>query len=99
MTEYPNSGILNANRYKRAGSKQPDLNGKAVMTCVHCQQETEFEMAAWHRGKFTTVAFTEKAEAERKRAAAKAKRAGIPEENAESGNAEMPTPAEGSVPF
>ena len=60
MAEYPNSGVLNANKWKREGTKQPDQTGKAVVTCKHCQKETAFEIAAWIRGGYTTLMFTEK---------------------------------------
>ena len=56
----------------------PDFNGKAKTTCVHCNCETEFEVAAWNNGRYTTIAFTEKSVAEAKKAAAAAKRAGLP---------------------
>lgn len=79
MSEYPNSGILNPNKYKRPGTKMPDFNGKAAVTCVHCKGETVFELAAWNRnGRFTTIAFTEKSVADAKRAAYAAKKAGLP---------------------
>ena len=79
MSEFPNSGIMNPNKYKRPGTKMPDFNGKATVTCKHCQQETEFELAAWNRGaRFTTIAFTEKSVAEKRKADYAAKKAGLP---------------------
>jgi len=86
MSEYPNSGILNRNKYKKAGSNAPDATGKCVSTCKHCKQETEFEIAGWIREmsgrKFTTLRFTERGEAEAKRTAARAAKSGLPTEGA-----------------
>ncbi len=78
MSEYANSGIINPNKYKRPGTRMPDFNGKAKTTCVHCKCETEFEVAAWDKGRYTTLAFTEKSAAAAKKAAAAAQRAGLP---------------------
>jgi hypothetical protein len=95
MSDYPNSGILNPNKWKKPGTKQPDMNGKAAVNCKHCQKETEFELAAWSRGNFTTLTFTEKSVAEAKRAAAKAAKAGLPPpgETAQSADS-VPTESE-----
>ena len=100
MAEYPNSAILNANKYKKAGTKQPDLKGTAATTCVHCEKETEFELAGWKSEKFITLKFTEKSEAERKRNEAKAKRAGLPTES-EAPQADVSTgePDGQEIPF
>lgn len=97
----PNSGILNVNKWKKPGSKQPDLNGRVMTVCVHCQKTTEFAIAAWDRGRFTTLALTEKAEADRKKAEWKAKRrqaAGGDEAEPEREQA-AEQPQEGEVPF
>jgi hypothetical protein len=79
VSEYPNSGVLNPNKFFREGSKMPTHNGRGKVTCKHCQCETEFEIAAWRRngGKLITLAFTEKELAEKKRADAKAKKAAL----------------------
>jgi hypothetical protein len=94
MSDYPNSGILNPNKYKRPGTKQPDMNGKAAVNCKHCQKETEFELAAWSRGNFTTLTFTEKTIAEAKRAAAKAAKAGLPPPGDAPAQSTAPAPEE-----
>lgn len=89
VSEYPNSGLLNPNKFWREGSKMPTHNGRGrvkhivKVKCQHCEAEheaeveIEFEIAAWRRngGKLITLAFTEKELAEKKRADAKAKRA------------------------
>ena len=83
MSDYPNSGILFTNQYKRSGSKAPDVNGNCRFTCPHCQAESEHEIAGWireGRKQFTALKFTEKTEAERKKMEAKAKKSGLPVE-------------------
>lgn len=92
---------MNPNKYKRPGTNMPDFNGKAKMTCVHCQQMTEFVFAAWDKGRYTTLAFTEKSAAEAKKAAAAARKAGLPvpgesQQPDESADGE---PKPGEVPF
>jgi hypothetical protein len=107
MSEFPNSGIMNPNKYKRPGTKMPDYNGSCSVTCVHCKGETHFELAAWNRGKFTTIAFTEKSEANAKKAAYKARKAGLPVEGAEENQngthatdaTDEPVQEMGQVPF
>ena len=85
MSEYPNSGILNPNKFFREGSKMPTHNGKGELTCKHCHQVTAFEIAAWRRngGKLITLSFTEKELAEKKRAEAKARKAGLATESSQ----------------
>ena len=95
MSEYANSGIINPNKYKRPGTKMPDFNGKAKTTCKHCQCETEFEIAAWDKGRYTTIAFTEKSVAEAKKAAYAAKKAGLPTAETASADAEADAAASG----
>lgn len=104
MSEFKNSGVMNPNKYKRPGTKQPDYKGTAKTTCVHCQRETEFVLAAWVRGVYTTFLFKEKAQAEQERAAYARKKAGLPEEPAVTeGAAETTETGEqspyGNVPF
>ena len=98
MSEYPNSGIMNPSKYKKPGTKMPDFNGTCAVTCVHCKGQTVFELAAWNRGKFTTIAFTEKTEAEAKKAAYKARKAGLPVAGAEE-QRQAEAPEDGDVPY
>lgn len=84
MSDYPNSGILFPNRYKRAGTKSPDRNGTLKATCVHCQKETDYEALEWDHKRnkpFVTIKLTEKSEAERKRAEYKARQSGLPQDS------------------
>lgn len=90
VSDYPNSGILNPNKYHRDGSKMPTHNGNGQLTCKHCQQVTAFEIAMWNRGRFLTMAFTEKELSEKKRAEAKARKAGLATADEAANQAEMP---------
>ena len=75
-----NSGTLSKNGYKREGSKQPDAQGSATLTCPHCQQSESWIIAGWLRqggsGRFTSMLFKTKATAEREKADYLAKKHG-----------------------
>jgi hypothetical protein len=79
MSDYPNSGSIRRNQFKKEGSKQPDGRGSCHITCPACLEESTFEISAWFRtgnngAKFTNLKFTSEAEAaERKRAREEAK--------------------------
>ena len=101
MSDYPNSGILSRNKYKKAGSKMPDAKGQCTVTCKHCQKETEFEIAGWikeGRTRFTALKFSEKGEAGARRAKAKAEKSGLPVEGQAPAPAAAPA-EEDNIPF
>lgn len=103
MSEYPNSGIIRKNDYKKAGSKAPDATGNAKVTCPKCLEETEFVIAAWIRegrkGRFTTLKFTDKAEDDRRKAEARAKREGGSASAPASAPVDDAPPVEDDIPF
>lgn len=90
----PNSGIVNPNKYARAGSRAPHYNGRGELTCKHCGEATQFEIAIWDRRTLMTMAFTEKSLAEQRRAEAKARKAGLPLPGAAQPETETTTEAE-----
>ena len=101
MSDYPNSGILNRNKFKRTGSKAPDATGQGIITCK-CGHETEFQIAGWMHDKngkkFTALRFEEKGAAEKRKAEAIAKKSGLPIEGAT--HPETPeTKTEQNIPF
>lgn len=78
--ENRNSGILSKNSYKREGTKQPDANGTATLVCPHCNETTPWVIAGWLRnsakGRFSSLLFKTKAQAEREKADYLAKKHG-----------------------
>lgn len=73
QNKYPNSGTLSRNTRKQAGTKQPDADGRASITCPHCNTQTEWVIAGWLRdgpkGRFSSLAFKTKEQADKERAA------------------------------
>jgi hypothetical protein len=94
MSQYTNSGIMNRNKWKRS-PKQPDHTGTSRITCRNCGHENEMEVAAWDRTKgektFTTMSYEHKAEAEARKAEARARKSGLPVEGQPPAHAEPPT--------
>ncbi len=98
MSDYPNSGSLRGNKFKQAGTKQPDQKGEAHVTCPACKVETHYVLSAWNRGQFLNFKFQTKAEAD----SFKRNRQGgseLPAEN-QSAQAEQPNGEnETQIPF
>lgn len=73
MSKYPNSGTLGKNDRRREGKNDPNSNGKADITCPHCNTETAYWLSGWTKsgdnGPWISISFKPKDEQAAKPAA------------------------------
>lgn len=68
--DYPDSGILFANDRKGDNPRAPDRKGTGEVTCPHCQNRIELDLAGWvregKRGPFLSLKLKPKTSSERR---------------------------------